>query len=453
VVLYRLIDEINLKIDISYNNIITIFVCFTEMMNIEESSSNDLQTYYDNVLNKDKSTYKTSNDEPTPLECIKDMLNVLPVTFWEKEHLRILDPCCGNGNFHSVAFHKLKNYKDTREILEEILYFNDVNLDRIKNVKQIFCEDKYNLHISSTDFLQIDYNIRFDAIIANPPYAKIMENGQRASKNHNLIKEFLEKSLSILKPGGYLVFITPDNWMSYANRNELIGKLTELQIVHLNIHTAKKYFKKIGSSFTWYVIENTKHYKPLRVEGIYKNKPYDSLVPSGTRRYIPLFYTSVIHSILKKTVDNTMLKKFKVETSSDLHKYTKKSFINDKQTDEFTHKLIHTPKQTVWASRPHKYQEGYKVFISTTDRYQVFVDCCGMTQSIVFIRCVSKDEAEQIKNILLHPLYIFVNNICRWGNFNNIRILQNFPVPDNAEDVFSSFAITKEEQEIISSFI
>ena len=51
-----------------------------------------------------------------------------------------------------------------------------------------------------------------------------------------------------------------------------------------------------------------------------------------------------------------------------------------------------------------------------------------MTQSIVFIRCNSKEEAENIKNILEHKLYRFLNNICRWGNFNNIRILQRLPV-------------------------
>jgi hypothetical protein len=156
---------------------------------------------------------------------------------------------------------------------------------------------------------------------------------------------------------------------------------------------------------------------------------------------------------LRKTIDNPNIKKYKVETTSDLHKYTKKSFINDKQDETFQYKLIHTPKQTVWASRPHKYQDGYKVFISTTDKYQVFVDSCGMTQSIAFIRCASKDEAEIIKEVLLHPLYVFINNICRWGNFNNIRILQQFPIPDNKEDIFSSFDITDEEKNMIMTYL
>jgi hypothetical protein len=147
---------------------------------------------------------------------------------------------------------------------------------------------------------------------------------------------------------------------------------------------------------------------------------------------------------------DTDLDKFEVQTSSDLHKYTKRDLISNKRDDEFCHKLIHTPSQTVYASRPHKFQNGYKVFISTTNTYSVFVDDCGMTQSIAFIQCKSKEEADKIKNILEHPLYVFLNNICRWGNFNNIRILQSFPIP-TIKDVYKSFNITEAEIKYIES--
>ena len=142
------------------------------------------------------------------------------------------------------------------------------------------------------------------------------------------------------------------------------------------------------------------------------------------------------------------MEKFKVETSSDLHKYTKRDLIVSENDDEHPYKLIHTPKQTVWASRPHKYQDGYKVFISTTDKYSVFVDACGMTQSIAFIRCSTEEEAHEFKKILEHPIYKFINDICRWGNFNNIRILQNLPIIRDA-DLFNALNITNEEIEFI----
>jgi type I restriction-modification system DNA methylase subunit len=430
---------------------------------VNSSSQEELKEYYDKVLNMDKSTYKSSNDEPTPIDCIGDMIDTIPDEFWKKESLSILDPCCGNGNFFIPMLPKLMRYHSKEKCLIDILEFNDINQERLQNVRKVFCGDVFNLKITCEDFLTRKKIVPtyYDLIVANPPYAKLLEDGKRASKNHNLIKSFIEQSLLSLKPNGYLLFITPDNWMSYADRNTLIERLTELQIVHLDIHSAKKYFKKIGSSFTWYLIQNCPAFKDITVSGNWKKMQYVSNVKSLRRKYIPLLYSQLVQNILLKTVDDLKRKKFAVNTSSDLHRYTKKELISNDETEEFRYRLIHTPSQTVYASRPHKFQEGYKVFISTTDKYSVFIDSCGMTQSIVFILCDTEELAKKYIAILNHPLYVFVNNICRWGNFNNIRILQSFPVPDlsleqvESEEavIYSYFGITEEEVNYIKTMI
>jgi hypothetical protein len=379
------------------------------------------------------------------------MMSKVPEELWMREDIKILDPCCGNGNFGLVVYRELLKYHEKEKILEDILEMNDINEKRLENVRRIYSGERYDLKVNNENFLEIENEKKYDMIVANPPYAKILENGKRASKNHNLIKDFIEKSLLKLKSNGYLVFITPDNWMSYADRNVLIELITKLQIIHLDIHSAKKYFKKIGSSFTWYIIQNCESYRDISISGIWKKKEYQSHVSSQQRKYIPLLYNQMVQNILSKTIDSTLYQKFKIETSSDLHRYTKASIIQDTQNETYRYKLIHTPSQTVYASRPHKFQDGYKVFISTTDRYKVFVDNCGMTQSIVFLKCESEEDANEKKRILEHPLYVFLNNICRWGNFNNIRILQNFPIPaidysGNHQDIYDYFGITEEER-------
>jgi len=190
----------------------------------------------------------------------------------------------------------------------------------------------------------------------------------------------------------------------------------------------------------------------------YELSYYTSSVTSKERNYIPLLYNKIVQNILNKTIDNDKFKKFDIKTSSDLHRYTKAKFINEIETEIFKYKLIHTPKQIVYASKPHKYQDGYKIFISTTDKYNVFIDNCGMTQSIVFILCRDKEQANRYLEILNHPLYLFINNICRWGNFNNIRILQSFPIPTieysgNHNDIYDFFNITKEEIDYIHNHL
>ena len=408
-----------------------------------------IKNYYDTVLNKDKTLVVTSNDEPTPLSCVEEMVNKIPENFWKKKTLRILDPCCGCGNFMIVIFYKLLQYHKKDDILTKMLYFNDINEDRLNVLKQVFNHSMLNIY--NEDFLQLVTKHNFDLIVANPPYAKLLPNGKRASKNHNLIGLFIKQSLKLLKRGGFMLYITPDNWMSFADRNTLIGDLTQLQILYINIHVAKKYFNKVGSSFVWYLIENKPFYKNIEVEGIWKRKNYKGFVKSEKRKYIPLYYNEIIQSILNKTIDNDELPKFEVKTSSDLHKYTKKDLISNEKDEIHPYKLIHTPKQTVWSSRPHKFQDGFKVFISTTSYYGTFVDNCGMTQSIAFIECKDEEEANTISHVLNHPLYKFVNDICRYGNFNNIRILQSFPYCNSFDDVYKKFNISHAEKDFIET--
>ena len=65
--------------------------------------------------------------------------------------------------------------------------------------------------------------------------------------------------------------------------------------------------------------------------------------------------------------------------------------------------MIHT--QVKQFGRPTN--SGYKVFIATT-YYKVFVDNCGMTQSIVFIRCENEEKANQIKILDIHCMYLIL---------------------------------------------
>lgn len=405
-----------------------------------------LKKYYDEILNKDESLVETSNDIPTPIDCVEEMINKIPDEFLKNPAIRILDPCCGCGNFPVVLYYRLRQYHSKDHILRNMLFFNDLNRNRTDKLKDVF--DYTSLNVTNDDFLVFTSSHKFDLVLANPPFAKLLPNGKRASKNHNLIGAFIKQSLTLLNDNGFLLYISPDNWMSYANRNTLISVLTGYQIHHINIHCAKKYFKKVGSSFVWYLIEKTPFYKDISVDGIWKKKEYSGTVKSEVRKFIPLYYNRHIQSILNKTIDKNN-KKFKVETTSYLHKYTKKKMISNEKDEAHIYKLIHTPKQTVWSSVPHKFQDGYKVFISTTSYYKTFIDNCGMTQSIAFIRCKDLEEAIRVKQVLDHPLYKFLNDICRYGNFNNIRVLQHFPYCDDVNKVNEMFNLTDDEKKHI----
>ena len=157
------------------------------MMNIELDYQT-LKNYYDETLNKNKDLVQTSNDEPTPIDCVEEMINKIPEEFWMKKDIKILDPCCGCGNFPLVVYYKLLKYHNKNHILNNMLYFNDINKERLEILRQVFQDDDEDetknivLNIEEKDFLEYDIGIKFDLIMANPPYAKLLKNGKELQK-------------------------------------------------------------------------------------------------------------------------------------------------------------------------------------------------------------------------------------------------------------------------------
>lgn len=394
-------------------------------------TENEIFNYF-NTLNKDISHYNNSNDICTPMGCVKEMIDEIPEELWKRDNIKILDCCAGNGNF--PAYISLKT--DVTNI-----WANEINPKRLTNLISYF-EGKIN--IINEDFLTFPAKEEYDLVVANPPFAKFTESGVRAAKNHSLSRDFLMKAIEVTKTNGYIVFILPNNWMSFADRNKLPSILSQYQFITINIEECKHWFPGVGSSFTWFVLRKSPNMGMTKIINSYKIKDtqYAQITPGVN--YIPLYYNNLVYSIFNKTI-NANNTKFKVETSSDLHKYTKKQYLSDNPSEEYCYKVIHTPRQTVWSNRPHKFQDGWKVYIATTTNYETFIDNCGMTQSIAFIRCTSKEEAELFQQELNNKLYYFLVAITRYGNFNNERIMQRFPR-------LNEVSLTEEEWNFITEF-
>lgn len=369
-------------------------------------------------LSNDERYMKNTNDICTPMGCVREMLDKIPGEFWSSGP-RILDPCCGFGNFAQGCLERLKDGP-------HIIHNNDIDEIRLSKCKELFGT---KCTYGNLDFLNdFGEEVEWDLIVANPPYAKLMENGKRSSKNHTLVRDFIKKSISILKPGGFLVFITPDNVFTLSDRNDACKMLTSLKIIHLDLNNAKKkWFNKVGSSFAWYVVQKSPHEgSSYSCSGTFKGKPFKGILKNQEREHIPLIWNENVEKLLKETIEAD-IPKYIVETSSDLHAYTKKEFLSDTENEEYCWRLIHTPKQTKYSKREHKYQKGWKVFISLTDTYKVWKDNCGMTQSVAFIRVKDEKEADEICENLNKNIFKYINDIHRYGNFNCIRIIQKFP--------------------------
>lgn len=410
----------------------------------------------------------------TQIELIDEMLATIPAHYFEDPTMTWLDPCAGIGNFPVVLLRKLMvGLKDKivdeqarySHIMSNMVYMVEIQDTSAEKIIDLFGTN-INLHKGS--FLEdlVNFPEKFDFVIGNPPYEKMVAEGKRSSKNDNLWSLFIEKGMELLKDDGHLLYITPQAWMSPTSKI-LKNYFLKYNLIYLNIQECAKYFK-VGSKFSYYLLQKSTNKMKTKVLSYYpgsvnlkKTLIEAEVMIDNTVKFIPQIISPEIMSILEKTLFNEKLKKFDVNYDSDLHKFTKKTLLSDVKDDVYQHKVIHTPKQVIWASRPHKNHGLMKVFIPLTTYYEsIVIDDCGNTQGMGYIIVDSIEVAEKVKSVLLTDLYRFVANITRWSNFNVPDVMRNLPYVETNnyneeeitnEEIYKLFKITSKEIDFINN--
>ena len=168
---------------------------------------------------------KRSNAEvSTPFHIRRDMLDTMPVTFWETPK-RVFEPCAGKGGFiidiidrFMIGLQRAIPDEELRyaTIVEQCLYFSDINPTNIFICKLLV--DPYNKHklnYNEGDTIKLDivnkWNItEFDAVIGNPPYNEDPDN----TDDPHMKPIYQDWIYKFTKLSPILLFITPSKWFS-----------------------------------------------------------------------------------------------------------------------------------------------------------------------------------------------------------------------------------------------
>lgn len=411
----------------------------------------------------------------TPMKLVNEMLDKLPEEVWTHEEYKWFDPATGMGNFPIAVYLRLfeslkdkipNDKKRKRHIIENMLYMSELNKKNCYIVEQIFnIHKKYKLNLYNGDTLKLDTKKifgfeKFDVVMGNPPYQMNDDLGNRKAKNHSLYVLFMEQGIKLLNASRYLLFITPSSWLSLSGNNKIFKTMNhDNTIMYINLEEAKKkYFPKIGSTFCWFLVkkEQIEHFETI-IDCYYMKKLYHSKVCIKRLNFISLLITKETVGILERTIlaDNV---KFNVKTNTSFHAGIKKNreFMKLEQDDVYKYKIIHTPNQTFYSSKKHKLQDTYKIFIPLTTYYEkMLIERAGMTQGCYFIECKDEEDANAKYKTLQTKMYRFINNICRWGNFNCPRILEKLPFSENNNDkkIYKQFNLTNDEIKLIEQII
>ncbi|NCP98224.1 methyltransferase [archaeon] len=364
-------------------------------------SEKELFEYYDN-LNKDTSHYVSNDDICTSMNCVKTMIDYIPKELWEREVIKVLDPCSGNGNFG--AYCKVKTNIDN-------IYFNELNPQRYLNCKALLNPK----NISNLDMFSIVEN--YDLIMANPPYSG------GANKNTSISNKFIEKSIDLLLSKGYLCFIAPNNWMTYNNNNVTLKRLLNEGSFIVIDNDAKKFFPGVGSSFTIFVWQKGVLNHKTTVKNNFLIKDTQEVLIPKDLKFIPLYLSNDIISIVKKVI--------KDENNSfnyrcDLHNFTQKNKLSDNFSVEFPYETIHTARKTRYANIKQDIYDKWNIIIPLSTYFVPYVkNKVNTTQSVGYISFEDKISAEDYIKTITKPEYKIIVHLTRYGNFNNIMVLKH----------------------------
>ena len=201
---------------------------------------------------------------------INKMLDLFPKNVWTNQNLSWLDPSVGVGFFMIFVYMRLMNglkkwqsnaNKRSKHIIENMLYMVELNKTNCAICKSIFGD---KLKIICGDFLDAvkfpgSNNISFDCIIGNPPFQDdygLSNNGKRINGGKSkLYERIFLKSFSLLKNGGFLSFVVPDNIFS-GNGSQSYQTIIQNRVPFVSLNPSNQsYFHKIQQPVCYFILQ------------------------------------------------------------------------------------------------------------------------------------------------------------------------------------------------------
>lgn len=354
----------------------------------------------------------------------------------------VLDPAIGGGQFvREVERRKRQAGKTDAEIAETVFGIEENVLRKNYAVNKHKLVGNYKV----ANFLEKDFNMKFDVVLGNPPYQGSNDKGTAQPKSHNLWSKFIDKSVDLTKDDGYNLFVTPDSWMS-AN-SQLLTKFKQYSLKWVNTNVGK-YFN-VGSSFTAWALQKNDKGTICEIDNI--------PVSINTLNYLPRdFHNS--YPIHNKVI-NSKFDKLKVQGDTTCHSDHKHKKLSDSQDSVYKYKTHHTNAQTKFSKLKSKDFDKKKVLWSLSGYFKPFYDpgTIGSTEVCQYIVVNSDTEAENLLSYLNSKLYQYIVITGKWSGFLNGRVIEGLPElpnkPYTDQELYKLFNLSQDEINIVENAV
>lgn len=161
---------------------------------------------YANSSRQENSAFFTRKD--IAFSVVKDLPELK-----NKKKIRILEPSVGIGNFIPLLVEK---YQDKTEVIFDLVDIDSNSFVVLKSIlDKLKLPKKFKFNFINADFLRHNFNEKYDLVVGNPPYKKLINNQEllsvykfsaRNKETNNLFSFFIEKAISL---GNFVSLIVP----------------------------------------------------------------------------------------------------------------------------------------------------------------------------------------------------------------------------------------------------
>jgi len=174
--------------------------------------------------------------------------------------LNILEPSIGIGNFLPALINK---YKSVPNVNIDVVDIDKNSIELLKElIKKIQIPDNIKINYINADFLLHSFDKRYDIIVGNPPYMKIIKEKELLAKykkniynngTNNIFAFFIEKTMQL---GDVISLIVPKSLINAPEFNKTRTLMAKHQIERI-IDFGEKGFKGVKIETICFIL-NTK---------------------------------------------------------------------------------------------------------------------------------------------------------------------------------------------------
>jgi len=293
--------------------------------------------------------------------------------------------------------------------------------------------------------------MQFDVVATNPPF---QDSTNKKKTQHKLWIDFTLKTFSDwLKPGGILLQVSPNSFLSPSNKVLRIFQSKAVKFLHLD---TKTYFPKVGSTFADYMVTNSLDAEKTEIvteQGTFYQK-IDSTI-----FYLPIDVCEKSLSIHRKVIFETQDKldvRYDYVNCHNVNILRGTGVISKTQSDEFKYPILHTNKQVWYSKIRQDWAHKKKVMWSRSGYTKPFYDdgILGGTDMAYYVLVSDQTSGENLVHNLSGLLLRYIFKTAKWSGFGNEKVFCKLPnIPTHSkmtdDEIFDYFQITEQEREYV----